>query len=136
MTPADAVHLQNVYRRESVSLLRYARFAAPYAAGADRKRRDDLFRATDEAAAALDTLRALLDADRVPLPPTGAFPVVFTDLNCVALRYLLSKVAADRAAAVASLEADLDALADPAARAAVQPLLDLARRHRDTLAVG
>jgi hypothetical protein len=136
MTPADAARLQDVYRREGVSLLRYARFAAPYAAGADRKRRDDLHRASDEAGAALDDLGAAMEGDRIPVPPPGAFPVVFTDLNCVAVRYLVAKVVADRAGAAAALEADLAVLTDPAARAAVQPLLDLARRHRDALAAG
>lgn len=136
MTPADAARLQDVYRREGVSLLRYARSAAPHAAGADRKRRDELFRISDEATSALDELGAVLEAGRIPVPPPGAFPVVFTDLNCVAVRYLLKKVTADRAKAVTSLEADVSALVDPAARTAVQPLLDLARRHRDTLAAG
>jgi hypothetical protein len=131
MTPADAARLQGIYHREAVSLLRYARSAAPHAAGADRKRRDVLFGAADEAAAALDAFGVVLDAHRVPLPPTGSFPVVFTDLNCVAVRYLLAKVVADRAAAIAALETDLAALTTPAARAAVQSLLDLARKHRD-----
>ncbi|HEX4612711.1 MAG TPA: hypothetical protein VH092_31235, partial [Urbifossiella sp.] len=107
MIPADAARLQDVYRRESVSLLRYTCSAAPYAAGADRKLRDDLFRAAAEAGAALDGLGAVLDADRIDVPPDGPFPAVFTDLNCVAVRYLISKAAADRAAAVTALEADL-----------------------------
>ena len=136
MTPAEASRLQDVYRREAVSLLRYARSAAPHAAGADRKRRDELFRAADEAVAALDALGAVLDAHRIPLPLTASFPVVFTDLNCVAVRYLVSKVIAERTTAVAGLETDLAALTTPGAQAAVQPLLDLARRHRDTLAAG
>lgn len=127
MSPADAARLQDVYRRESRSLLAYARGAAPHAAGDDRKLRDDLFRAADDTAAALDGLAAFLDANRVPVPMPATFPVVFTDLNCVAVRYLLPKVAADRAAAAAALDADLAVLTDPAARAALQPLLDLAR---------
>ncbi len=134
MSPADAARLQDVYRREGVSLLRYARAAAPHAAGADRKLRDELFRVGDEAAAALDALGTVLDAHRVSVPPPGAFPVVFTDLNCVAVRYLIPKAAADRAGAVSALETSIAALADPVARTAVQPLLDLARRHRDALA--
>ncbi len=133
MSPADAARLQDVYRRESRSLLTYARSAAPHAAGDDRKLRDDLFRAAEETAAALDGLAAFLDARRVPVPMPPAFPVVFTDLNCVAVRYLLPKVAADRAAAAAALDADLAALTDPAARAALQPLLDLARRDTSAL---
>lgn len=129
MSPADAARLQDVYRRESRSLLAYARGAAPHAAGDDRKLRDDLFRAADDTAAALDGLATFLDAHRVPVPMPPAFPVVFTDLNCVAVRYLLPKVTADRAAATTALDADLAAINDPAARAALQPLLDLARRH-------
>ncbi|QDU21649.1 hypothetical protein [Urbifossiella limnaea] len=133
MTPTDAARLQDVYRREGVSLLRYARSAAPHAAGPARKLREDLFRAADEAAAARDVLGAVLEANRIAVPQSYAFPAVFTDLNCVAVRYLLSKVVADRAAAVTALETDLSALSDPSPRAALQPLLDLARRHRDRL---
>ncbi|MBN9517800.1 hypothetical protein J0H58_04650 [bacterium] len=133
MSPVDAARLQDVYRRESRSLLAYARSAAPHAAGDDRKLRDDLFRAADEAAAALDGLATFLDASRVPVPMPSTFPVVFTDLNCVAVRYLLPKVVADRTAAAAALDADLAALSDPAARAALQPLLDLARRDATAL---
>ena len=136
MSPADAARLQDAFRRESTSLLRYARAAAPYAAGADKKLRTDLFRAGDEAAAAVDALGGFLESHRVPVPPPGAFPAVFTDLNCVAVGYIFPKVAADRAAASVALEADLAALTDPSARAALQPLLDLARRHRDSLAGG
>jgi predicted phage gp36 major capsid-like protein len=134
MTPADAARLQDSYRRESASLLQYARSAAPHAAGTDRKLRDDLFRIGAEAAAALDGLGAYLDANRVALPPPGGFPAAFTDLNCVGVRHLLQKVAADRAAAAQVLDTTLSSLSDPAARAALQSLLDLARRHRDELA--
>jgi hypothetical protein len=134
MSPADAARLQDAYRRESRSLLIYARGAAPHAAGDDRKLRDDLFHAADETRAALDVLAAFLDANRVPVPMPAAFPVVFTDLNCVAVRYLLPKVVADRAAAATALDADLAAVSDPAARAALQPLLDLARAHASALA--
>lgn len=130
MTPADAARLQDVFRRESRSLLAYARGAAPHAAGADRKLRDDLFRAADDTAAALDALAVVLDDHRVPVPMPPAFDVLFTDLNCVAVRHLFPKVAADRAAAAAALEVAYTGLSEPV-RPALQPLLDLARRHRD-----
>lgn len=136
MTEADADRLLDAYRREARSLLLYARGADPYAGGADRKLRDDLFRMADETAAALGDLAAFLDTNRVPLPGPAAFPVVFTDLNFIAVRNMLPRVEADRGSAVAALEADLAALSDPVARAALQPLLDLTRRHRDALAAG
>jgi hypothetical protein len=133
MTPADATHLQDAYRREAVSLLRYARGAAPYAAGDDRKLRTELFRMGDQLDAALDTFAAFLDARRVPIPPPGAFPAGFTDYNCVAVRHLLPKVAADRARAATDLSTASALTADPAAREAVFQLAGLAARHRDEL---
>lgn len=133
MTPADATHLQDAYRREAVSLLRYAHGAAPYAAGDDRMLRTELFRMGDQLDAALDTFAAFLDARRVPIPPPGAFPAAFTDFNCVAVRHLLPKVASDRARAVTDLAALHPSITDPAAREAVIQLAGLAAQHRDEL---
>jgi len=133
MTPADAARLREVYRRESRSLLRYVRGASPYTSLADRGVRDALFRVADESAAALDALGDYLERVRVDLPPLGSYPVAFTDLNFVAVRSLLPRVAAEQRLDLTALEADAAATTDPAARAAVGALADLHRRHSKEL---
>lgn len=136
MPEPDAARLQAAYRRESASLLRYARSAAPYAAGADKKRRDTLFRVADEAEAALDGLAAFLTTHRLTVPFPGAFPPAFTDYNCVAVGHLLPKVAADVARSEQALAADAAAATDPAARDALAAVAAVATRHRAELAAG
>ncbi|MBX9582209.1 MAG: hypothetical protein K2X87_18035 [Gemmataceae bacterium] len=129
LTPADEHRLREAYRRESRSLLQYAGQAELYAGGADRKVLDAVRRVAAEDAEHLRGFADILGQMRVAPPHPGAFPVGFTDLNFVAARWLLPKLAADRRRAAADLTADRDAVADPAAKAAFEALADMARRH-------
>lgn len=129
MTPTDAALLQGLYRKEHRSLLQYARDASPYAAGADRKVLDAVLRVAGEEADALDAFANFIDDARVPLPYSGSYPVAFTDLNFVTIRSLLPRLVVSQRADLAALESARDRLADLAARAAVQTLVDLHRRH-------
>ena len=129
MSPADEQRVREAYRRECRSLLQYAGQAELYAGGADRKLLDAVRRAAAEDAAALAAFADALTAWRVTPPHLGSFPMGFTALNFVAVRSLLPKLAADRRRAAADLTADAAAVADPAARAALQALADPAGRH-------
>jgi hypothetical protein len=128
MSPVDATRLQAIYPREARSLLQYVREASLYA-GADRDLLAAVNRIADESAAALQAFAGYLGSQRVPLPPAGSFPMVYTDLNFVAVRSVLPKLVAELRQQVAALEADRAALADPAAEAAVQSLIDSHRKH-------
>lgn len=130
MSPADEQRLREAYRRESRSLLQYAGQAELYAGGADRKLLDAVRRVAAEDADLLRGFADTLSRLRVTPPHLGAFPMGFTDLNFVAVRWLLPRLAADRRRAAADLTADRDAVADPAARAALAALADAAGRHR------
>ena len=129
MSPADAQRVQDVFRRESRSLVQYVRGAALYAAGTDRKLLDGVNRVADEGAAAIGALGEFLDRSRVTPPPLGSFPAVFTDLNFVAVRFLLPRLVAEQRRDLAALEADRAATANPAAAAEVGKLVELHRRH-------
>lgn len=128
MSPADAARLQAVYRRETCGLLQYVPGAAPYA-GPDVKALGTVNHAAAEEAAELDRLAGLLDTNRVTIPLPGSFPVGFTDLNFVSVRSLLPRLVAEQKRATGELETDRDALTDPAARDALQRLVDLHRKH-------
>jgi hypothetical protein len=129
MSPADEARVQEVFRRESRSLLQYARDAALYAAGADRKLRDDVIRVAGEEAAAIRGFGEFLAANRVVLPYLGSYPVVFTDLNFVSVRFMLPKLVEEQKRDLAALEADAATLTDPAAQSTVLHLAELHRRH-------
>ncbi|MDB5310022.1 MAG: hypothetical protein JWO38_4224 [Gemmataceae bacterium] len=129
MSPADAHRLQDVFRRESRSLLQYVRGAAPYASGTDRKLLDAVQRVATEETAAIETLGEFLGARRVPLPYLGSFPVAFTDLNFVGIRYLIPKIIAEQKQDLAALEVDVGVLTDPDAGSAVRQLVDAHQRH-------
>ncbi|MBY0513117.1 MAG: hypothetical protein K2P78_04300, partial [Gemmataceae bacterium] len=86
-------------------------------------------RIADDAAARRDDLAAVLDAHRITVPPPGAFPLQFTDLNFIAVRALVPKLRDDLRRELTALEADESAAADPAAAAALRALTDAHRKH-------
>ncbi|HJZ59399.1 MAG TPA: hypothetical protein VKE74_30925 [Gemmataceae bacterium] len=128
MSPAAADRLQGIYPREARSLLQYVREASLYA-GPDRDLLAVVNRVADESAADLRTFAEFLEANRIPLPPAGSFPMRYTDLNFVAVRSVLPKLVAELRQQAAALEADLAAITDPGAKAAVQALVDSHRKH-------
>jgi hypothetical protein len=129
MSPVDSRRLQELFRRESRSLLQYALGASPYAAGDDRKVREDVKRIAQEEGEALERLGEFLVESRITLPYLGSFPVAFTDLNFVHIRHLLPKLIDEQKRDLSALEADLAAAADPAARSEIDRLVELHRRH-------
>lgn len=129
MSPVDAHRLQEIYRREYRSLSQYVREASPYAAGADRPIRDAVMRIATEETAALESFGKVLETLRVSLPYLGSFPVEFTDLNFVTIRHLLPKLIAEHKGDLVKLEVEILTCTDVIARAAVQRLAELQRRH-------
>ncbi len=129
MTSADTEQLQDVFRRESRSLLQYARESSPYASGDDRRVLAEVQRVATEETTALADFGGFLADRRVPLPYLSAFPMVFTDLNFVTVRYLLPKLVAEQKLDLAQLETAAGSLTDPPSQAAVRGLVDLHHRH-------
>jgi hypothetical protein len=129
MNPADAHRLQEIYRREYRSLLQYAREASPYVARSDRPVLDAVKRITTEETTVLEAFGEFLEEQRVTHPYLGSFPMQYTDLNFVAIRYLVPKLVADQRIDLAKLEADRTATADAPAQAAIERLVEVHRRH-------
>lgn len=129
MSPVEQRRLQELFRRESRSLLQYSLGASPYAAGDDRKVRDDVKRIAEEDVEALARLSEFLAESRITPPYLGSFPVAFTDLNFVHIRHLLTKLVEEQSRDLAALEADRAAMTDSAAQAEIDRLIELHRRH-------
>jgi hypothetical protein len=129
MSPTDEQCLQETYRREYRSLLQYCREASPYTSVTDRSVRDAMLRIANEESAALEAFGELLERRRVPLPCLGSYPMNFTDLNFVSVRYFIPRLIVEQKQDLAKLEAEVPVLADGPARAAVQDLAAIHRRH-------
>jgi hypothetical protein len=121
--------LQECVRRESRSLLQYVREVPVWVAPADRAtlaKLRDLARTEQQAA---DELGRYLQKHKAGLAGLGPYPGSFTTVNDAALAYLLPRLVREQRAAVAALEADAARLADPEARAHLERLAAVKRRH-------
>jgi hypothetical protein len=121
--------LQDILRRESRSVLLYVAEAYPWANASEEKSLGALRQITDAEGRAVAELGQFLVRQRVPLPFLPSYPAHFTTINFLALDYVLPRLADYERRSIADLERDLAALKDPAARAAVEKLLAVKRRH-------
>ena len=125
--------LQTVLRREGRSELMYVAEAYPWAAARGSAARAELQALIREEADALTALARWMTRQRVPLPYLGAFPTGFTTINFIALDYLLPRLRDQQREEVSQLERDVRSVSDPEARAQLESLLGLKRRHLATL---
>jgi hypothetical protein len=133
MNPATAALVQEIVRRESISLLNYVGDAFPWTTSrgtAALARLQELVHAHREAIAEVGRFLA---KKRTPVGYIGSYPANFTTINYLSLDYVLPRLAADEARGVAQLERDLKQLTDSEAQAAVQKLLAVKRDHHKTL---
>lgn len=126
--PTRAV-LQECVRRESRSLLQYAREVPLWVGPADRPVLAKLrsFAAAEQAAT--DSLGRYLQKRKAGLPSLGPYPSSFTTVNDAALNYLLPRLVAEQKAAIAVLDADLARVTEPDAHAHLAELLRLKLQH-------
>jgi hypothetical protein len=125
--------LQEVLRREERSELMYVGAAYPWTTARGHAALEALRRLIREEAGALAALGRWMTRRRVPLPYLGVFPTGFTTINFLSLDYLLPRLRDRQREAVAQLERDAHAVTDPEARAQLDSLLELKRRHFATL---
>jgi hypothetical protein len=103
--------------------------AYPWANSSEEKSLRALRQIINEESRAVTELGQFLVRQRVPLPFLPSYPAHFTTINFLALDYVLPRLADYERQSIAGLERDLAALKDPAARAAVEKLLAVKRRH-------
>ena len=133
ISPQDQALLQEVLRRECRSELMYVGEAYPWTSARGSAARAAIQALVREEADALTALGRWLTRQRVELPYLGAFPTGFTTINFLALDYLLPRLRDHQREAVARLARDAHAVSDVEARARLESLLGLKRRHLATL---
>jgi len=129
----DAALLETVIRREGRSLLQYVSEAHPWTRSAGDPTPEKVRTLAREERDALAGLTKFLARRRHLVPYLGAFPMAFTTLNFVSLDYLLPRLAEDSRRAIDALQRDRAALADAEARAELDKLLEVKRRHHKAL---
>ncbi len=134
MIPApDATRLEAVIRREGRSLLQYVSEAHPWTKAVGDPTPDKVRDLAAEERDALAVLTKHLTRSRHAVPYLGAFPMAFTTMNFVSLDYLLPRLTESAAQSIAALERDRAALADVEAKAELDRLIELKRRHLKAL---
>ncbi|HBI45118.1 MAG TPA: hypothetical protein DDY78_20005 [Planctomycetales bacterium] len=121
--------LQQTFRRESLSLLRYIGEAFPWtvAAGDGALKRVSEIVAEDRGAT--EALGRFLFRRRIPPSFSGAYPSGFTTLNFLSLEYLLPRLVDTQRKALAELESDAAAVTDIDAKTELEKLLAVKRLH-------
>lgn len=127
--PQSQVRLQEILRRESRSVLVYVGEAYPWTAMGEETSLSALRLLIDEEREATADFGRFLVRQRIGLPYLPSFPASFTTTNFIALDYLLPRLIESERQSIAELERDLAALRAPAARAEVEKLLAIKRRH-------
>jgi hypothetical protein len=127
--PETQALLQEIVRRESRSVLTYVGEAFPWTNSLHSAALSQLKRLIAEEGAAVAKLGRFLTRRGVPPPLLGPYPESFTTLNFLALEHLVPRLIAYQHRSLADLERDLTHISDPEAKAQVQKLLDVKRRH-------
>jgi hypothetical protein len=133
INPQDAAVLEGLIRREGRSLLQYVSASFPWVRTGTGETLAKLQRLTREENDAVGALSRFLARRGHAAPYLGAYPMAFTTMNYVSLDHLLPRLLEHQRRAVAALEADRAALADAGARAEVDRVLEMKRRHLQTL---
>lgn len=121
--------LQDILRRESRSALLYTGEAYPWTTVSEETALASLRQIIAAERDAVTRLGQFLVRQRIPLPYLPPFPTSFTTINFLALDYLLPRLIEHERQSIAELEVDLHAVKEPAARAEVEKLLAMKRRH-------
>jgi hypothetical protein len=133
MEPAAAALLQDLVRKEGRSLLQYVTESFPWTTPKTHHILPVLVdMAKDEQEGAAAVVR-LLVKNRLRPPYLGAYPMSFTTINYMSLEFLLPYLIDFEARRIGELEKDLAVPSDDETRQLLQSLLDMKRRHLQTL---
>jgi hypothetical protein len=123
MDVTTAKLLQEVVRRESLSLLSYVGDAFPWTAKRGAAALAQLRQIVAEHNRAVTTLGRLLDRHRASPPFVGSYPSSFTAINFLGLDYILSRLVESERKSLSLLEAEVSRVANAEARAALEHFL-------------
>ena len=127
--PQTQALLQAILRRESRSVLMYVAEAFPWTTAEQTKTLAEVQQLIAAEREAIACFGRYLVRRHIDLPYLPSFPAHFTTINFLALDYILPRLIEHERVSLADLEHDLHAIKDPEARAEVEKLLTLKRRH-------
>lgn len=128
-----ATLLQEIVRRESLSLLTYVGDAFPWTAKHNDPALGRLRQIVAEHKQAVGALGKLLTRRRAALPFIGSYPSSFTAINFLALSHIQARLIEAERRAIEQLAADVPQVIDAEARLAVEKLLALKHNHQARL---
>jgi len=121
--------LQEVFRRESRSLLRYLTESFPWTTP-ERQAAVTLLQTWSlQEQEILAGIARYLQRHQVELPYLGAFPMDFTTINFIGLDYAVPRIIEAEKRDLADLQRDLNNLADGTARDLVEALIAVKEQH-------
>lgn len=133
MEPAHIVLLHALIRRESRSLLQYAREAYPWSK-ANAPAAGAAVQAMGAAEAEMvGRLSQWMAKQKAPISSLGAYPMQFTTMNYTSVHSLLPRLIADAQVRIAEIERSCLVLPAGEGRALVQSLVDLKKAHLERL---
>jgi hypothetical protein len=121
--------LQEIIRRESLSLLSYVGDAFPWTARGGDVALGQLRNIVADHKRAVSTLGQFLVKQRAAPPYVGSYPSGFTTVNFLALSHVLPRLIDTERKSLAQLEAEVHLLTDESARSAVGQLVNAKRDH-------
>jgi hypothetical protein len=133
MDASTVALLQNIVRRETLSMLSYVGEAFPWTTA---RGVEALHRLKEIVAAHNEAVRALgryLTKRRQPLVYLGSYPSNFTTINFLSLDHILPKLVESERGNVSALERDLAALHDKDAHAYGEKLLAVKKAQLEKL---
>jgi hypothetical protein len=125
--------LEGIIRREGHSLLVYVSEAFPWVTSEEQQLPNRLKALVEEEAQAVAALGRYLAKQRLNPPGLGSYPVEFTSYNNVGLDFLLPLLVEEQERSITSLQAELSQISDLGAKEVVRDMVDMKRRHLDTL---
>jgi hypothetical protein len=133
INPQSVALVQEIVRRESLSMLSYVGDAFPWTTARGIPALERLQQLVRAHRYAVVELGRFLTRNRTPVGYIGSFPTIFTSINFVSLDYVLPRLAGEERRGIAELERDLAGLTDPQAHEQVNKLLKVKKEHLQTL---
>ncbi len=125
--------LHDIVRRESRSLLQYLSESFPWTTPEELEALAQFQKLAVEEREGAAALARFLTSRRQSVPYLGSFPMEFTSINYISLEHLFPLVADHTRKSMDHLEKDLNDIQDSEPRALVQNIVDMKRRHLQTL---
>jgi rubrerythrin len=125
--------LADIARQESRTLLQYVHDSYPWITPREKDRVAQIRSMTEEEKEGVaDLIRFILRQHQL-LPYIGSYPASFTSLSFVSLDHLIPLLATHEREGLHRLEREVGALNEPQAKGLVQKIVDMKRRHLETL---